>query len=306
MTASGDCGLPPRHILVATDLGLAARNATWRAAQLARAHGATLRLLHVPGEPREAEAARTALAQLAEAVQLRLGVAADVEVARGDPARETSRAALAADLLVVPAREGSSMRERIAGTTTERLVRASRIPVLVVKRPLARSRDRTDLAPPPKDLYDRVLACVDLGPGSADVITAATCLSADPRMEVFHVVAPEKQGARAEAAGTGTAVERARAALRERMAQAGPAADARAAVGFGHAGASVVAKERAVGADLIVLGRRERRLLGDWFLGTVTREVLSGSRCDVLLVPPRPRSFAAESAAATPDTSAVG
>lgn len=278
--------VPPRHIVVATDLGLGARNAVWRAAQLARAHDATLRLLHVPGHPGEADAARAALAELAEAVKLRLGVAADVEVARGEFAREAARAALTANLLVVPARDGHSLRERIAGTSTERVVRASRVPVLVVKRPLARTRDGATLAPPPKNLYDRVLACVDLGPASTGVIAAATCLSADPRMEVFHAVAPERKAAAAQAAASGTAVERARAALQERIAQAGePLQGARAAVGFGLAGASLIAKERALGADLVVLGRRRRGLLRDRFLGAVTQEVLAGSRCDVLLVP---------------------
>jgi nucleotide-binding universal stress UspA family protein len=297
--------LTPREIVVASDLSVAAANAAWRAAQLARALGATLRLLHGPAHPRHAEAARTSLLRLAQSVHHRLGVAADVEIAQGNLAL----GALTAGLLVVPARDRRTLRERITGTSTERFVRASRIPVLVVKRPIARARDGTAPAPSAKDLYDRVLACVDLGAASASIIAAARSVSADPRMEVLHVVQPRGPAAAAKAADDhpGTAVERARAAVQQHIAQAGfPAGSARASVGFGLTGPTLVARERARGADLVVLGKHGRGLLAEWLHGGLLREVLCATRCDVLLVPPLPRSASGPGAMSAPGCSALG
>jgi nucleotide-binding universal stress UspA family protein len=281
--ASGDSP-PTRTIVVATDLGLAGANATWRAAHLARGRGAALRLVHTVRPAGDEEAARAALSELGACVQARLGVAVDVELTRGDLARETARAAGDAQLLVVPARGAHTLRERISGTDTERIVRASRIPVLVVRRPLARARDSAVHAPAPQDLYARVLVGVQLAAGASGVIASASSLSADPRLEVFHALRADRQPA--QAAAQGTAVERARAALQAQIAVAGTlAASAVPTVGVGDAGASIVAKSRAIGAELVVLGRRESRLLGDLFLGAVAREVLAGSPSDVLLVP---------------------
>jgi nucleotide-binding universal stress UspA family protein len=301
-----------RDILVVSDLTMAAGHALWRAAHLARAHAATLRLLHVQPPSGDAAAAQAALDELAQAVQQRLGVAVQVAMVQGDLVREAMRAAQAADLLVLPARQAHTLRERTFGTSTERLVRASRIPALVVGRPLPLARDSTLPSPGRQHLYERVLVCMALAADGDDVIAAASALSADPRMEVFHAVQPQRPRAGARAANEanpGTSVEFARAALRQRIALAGAAAHGvRAAVGFGAAGASIVVKERAIGAELVVIGRRPRGLLGNFSpLGEVAREVLAQTRCDVLLVPRQPRAAPADSAStALPDRSALG
>ena len=273
--------LPPRTIVVASDLPLAGANAAWRAAQLAREHGAALHLLQVLPEARHVQATQTALDELSDAMRQRLGVAADVQVVHGDLLREAVRTSAGADLLVAAARDGRTWRERISGTSTERMVRASRIPVLVVKQLLTRARASEHSEPSGHQSHRQLLACVDLGPGSARVMAAALALGGTSQLEVFHALSPQ----RAPPAGAGTAVERSRAALQEQMGQAGAQRHAIPRVGFGDPGASVVARQRAVGADLVVLGKRQNRLLGDYFLGAVAREVLSGSTCDVLVVP---------------------
>jgi nucleotide-binding universal stress UspA family protein len=208
-------------------------------------------------------------------------VAAQVQVGCGDLLREAGRTSAGADLLVVPARDGRTWRERISGTSTERMVRATRIPVLVARQPLTRARASEQSEPLSRQLHQRLLACVDLGPGSGGVMAAALSLGGTSQIEVFHALSPQ----RAPSAGTGTAVERSRAALLEQIAQAGAQGQATPRVGFGDPGASVVARQRAVGADLVVLGKRPSRLLGDYFLGAVAREVLSSSTGDVLVVP---------------------
>ena len=278
--------LPPRTIVVASDLPLAGANAAWRAAQLAREHGAALHLLQVVPEARHAQATRAALDAVSDAMRQRLGVAAEVEVGCGDLLREAVRTSAGADLLVVPARDGRTWRERISGTSTERMVRASRIPVLVARQPLSRARASEQSEPLSRQLHQRLLACVDLRPGSGGVMAAALSLGGTSQIEVFHALSPQ----RAHPAGAGTAVERSRAALQEQIVQAGAQRHAMPRVGFGDPRASVVARQRAVAADLVVLGKRQSRLLGDYFLGAVAREVLSSSTGDVLVVPTVDRS----------------
>jgi nucleotide-binding universal stress UspA family protein len=43
------------------------------------------------------------------------------------------------------------------------------------------------------------------------------------------------------------------------------------------------------GADLIVIGKHGRSLLGEFFLGGATRTTLARAKCDVLVVPDHPR-----------------
>ncbi|WP_460890829.1 universal stress protein, partial [Ramlibacter alkalitolerans] len=50
--------------------------------------------------------------------------------------------------------------------------------------------------------------------------------------------------------------------------------------------AQVLARSRAMRADLLVLGKRRRARLADFFLGGVTQRVLAAAQVDVLLVPP--------------------
>lgn len=267
--------MPPRDILVVSDLSLASNEAVWRAGQLAGAHAAALRVLHVAGDAAQLAKAQASLARVTGSVSDRLAVRIEVDVVRGDLSREVARAVAGANLLVLPARDGSTMRERLSGTSTERLVRASRVPVLVVRRPVARSRDSAAVRPGRRDLYERVLVAVDLGPASEGAIAAATWVSDDPRMGVFHAVAPERSAS----------VHAVKATLDGLVRDTGAAAaGARATVGFGHPAGAVLAKERALGAELIVLGSRQKRLWSAFSLGATTQEVLSGSRCDVLLV----------------------
>jgi nucleotide-binding universal stress UspA family protein len=47
----------------------------------------------------------------------------------------------------------------------------------------------------------------------------------------------------------------------------------------------VLARERALRAELLVLGKRRRGLLADFFLGGVTQRVLAAAKADVLVLP---------------------
>lgn len=264
-------------VLALVDGSPSAANAAWRAALVARDHGFALHLLHDAARPAGANEAP----QVAEALRAHLQVAVHLAPTGGDALHAVVQASRGASLLVVGARRGNLLREFVLGTQAERLLRLCRIPVLVVKRPALAG-------------YRRVLVPVDLGAESGDAIATAALFSRDPRLEVLHAVSVRDEVAMRVAEVPEAVVRRqrhraaegARARLERSIAEAGLASEgARAAVAFGDPAVAVLARERAMRADLVVLGKRRRGLLADFFLGGVTQRVLAAARADVLTLP---------------------
>ncbi|NML46333.1 universal stress protein [Ramlibacter sp. G-1-2-2] len=262
-------------VLALVDGSAPAANAAWRAALVARDHRVPLRLLHSGAAGGEHDAPR-----LAAALRERLVITVETPPCEGDPLTHAVRAAREASLLVIGSRRGNPLREFVLGTQAERLLRLCRGPVLVVKRPVTAG-------------YRRVLVPVDLGAEASHVIATAGLFSRDPRMEVLHALRLDAEATLRLADAShevlrrqrGTAEVRARLSLQELIADAGAGPNgARLAVTFGDAAASVLARERAMRADLVVLGKRQRGMLADFFLGGVTQRVLAAARADVLIV----------------------
>jgi nucleotide-binding universal stress UspA family protein len=273
--------VPPRNLLVLHDLTSQATHAAWRAALIARDHGAGLCLLHAAGEADGIDTARRALEHLAADLRDQLGVRADVRVVQGDPISAAVQAGSRAGLVVLGARRANVLREWLFGTPAERLIRLCGGPVLVVKAPATSS-------------YRRVLVPVDLGPAAAPAIQAAAGLSRSTRIEVFHSLAvrdevtmraadvPEDEVRKYRA----RSADRVRTRIHELIGTVpGAGESAVPSLGFGHASSMVLAKEQAMRADLVVIGKRRRGLLADFFLGSVTQRVLARSRADVLVLP---------------------
>ena len=279
---------PPRSLLVLHDLTAQAGDAAWRAGMVARDQGADLCLLHAANEPAVADKARFVLERLAARLAERLGVQADVRVVDGDPVGAVVRAGAGAGLVVLGAQRANVLRDWIFGTPAERLIRLCGCPVLVVRRP-------------PTGSYRRVLVPVDLGPAAAPALTAAATLSRCTRIKVFHSLAvwhevtmraadvPEMEVRKHRQ----RSADQARARIHE-LIGAVPAAGLSAvpSIGFGDASSMVLAAEQAMSADLVVIGKRRRGLLADFFLGSVTQRVLSAARSDVLVLPAvRPSAY---------------
>lgn len=269
-----------RPVLAVGDFTAAGTNAAWRAALVARDLGAPLRLLQPPAASPQQEAA---FARLAAQIRHRVGVAAQVQALVGDFLQEAVRLAREAQLLVIATRPGNPLRALLQGTQAERLIRLCRAPVLVVKRTARGS-------------YRKVLVPVDLGEDAPAVIAAAARLSRDPRMEVLHALArPRPLGLRMPGADLpeaalrlqrSGAVAHARAALDEVIGAASVRDRVlRPSVTFGDAARTVLAREQAMRAELVVIGKRSRGLLADFFLGGVTQRVLAASKADVLVLP---------------------
>jgi nucleotide-binding universal stress UspA family protein len=270
-----------RGVVVLHDLSAQAAHAAWRAGMIARDQRTPLCLLHASAAAGQAAQARAALKPLAEELRAHLRIEVELRVLQGETPDAVVHAGRDAGLLVLPAQRRNVLREWMFGTQAERLIRLCGRPVLVVKRPATAG-------------YRRVLVPVDFGPADASFIAAATHLSRASHVEVFHSLATRNE-VTLRASDVPEAqvrsyrrrrLEQVRAAIGELIDLVpGARASAIPCVGFGHASSTVLAREQAMRADLVVIGKRRRGLLGDFLLGSVTQRVLAAARSDVLVVP---------------------
>lgn len=285
-------------ILVATDFSAHARHAAERAARLAHEAHSALTLLHVlPGEPlaqmREWLGASSAAEQTlrAEAHQQLTDLAAALAAARqvrvhtedaaGAPLDEILRAAerLDAQLLVLGARGAGFLRRLVLGTTSERLMRRTDRPLLVVRQT-------------PHEPYRRVLVAVDFSPWSREAVALARRVAPNAHLlllTVFQVPFEEKlRFAGVEADTVERYRQQARAQARQRvfaLADEAGLAPARwePCVVEGDASLRIVESEQAQGCDLVVLGKHGQSAAADLLLGSVTKHVLAEGSADVLV-----------------------
>lgn len=289
------------QIVAATDLSERARHAVGRALQLGALTEATVRIVHALGLDEmsrwpaggqagwgatltdEAQALLTAHVEAA-------GIPGDVqpelriESARADLA--ILHAARDAGLLVLGA-HGSGFIERVLiGSTTSRVLRKSRIPVLVVKQP-------------PKTAYHRVMVAVDFSPASLGAIATARRIAPAAHLVLAHVVEMPFLGKMQLAGVSAPGVEDYRAethaaahvALDALVTQAGLAADRHERMLVeGDPSRALLALEAATACDLIVLGKHGTHVVEELLLGSVTEHLLGESQCDLLVMtdPRRP------------------
>lgn len=286
-SAPAHAGFPLHRVLVITDLSPASTNAIWRAALIARERGASLRALYAGSRDRRPIASVSeALGKMADHVRGRVGIELEVQAHEGELLSRAVSSAREADLLVMGSRRANALRDWISGTQAERLIRLCRVPTLVVKRPAAPGRTAAFADTIEPGSYQRVLVSVDLRPEAVDLIAAAMTLSYGPRMEVFHALAANSKLTSIGRRPSETAMQRAQAMLRELIESTDAyRLGAVASIAFGHAASSVLARERASASELIVIGKRQRGLMGDFLLGSLTRHVLAESRSDVLVMP---------------------
>jgi nucleotide-binding universal stress UspA family protein len=142
---------PLATIAVGFDGSPEARRALELAAELARAHGARVRLAAVVAPPvvvqpaypsgygvdwdEQASAERVEADRLLERAVAELGVEAEAEVLVGSPARELGALSRFVDLLVVGSRGWGPALRVLLGSTSSRLAHDSACSVLVVPRP---------------------------------------------------------------------------------------------------------------------------------------------------------------------------
>jgi nucleotide-binding universal stress UspA family protein len=270
---------PLKRIVAACDLSPAGENAAWRAALLAREHGAWLRLVCVRARRSQLPAAQAGLDTLAAELQQRMQVAVIAQAVAGAVHKELAGAAAEADLLVLRAAGPHPVAEWLAGSHPGRLLRHCERPLLVVRKPASVG-------------YRRVLASVAFDGRAAAVIAAATGMMRGPHREVLQALEAQPELARPGGAGRDglLAARRLRAVVQEVIAQEDGARrvpDAPQVV-LDHSPELLLQKERSAFADLLVLARRPADAGDGWLLQGDSHQVLSRAASDVLLLPAEP------------------
>lgn len=289
------------HTLLApTDLSAPARQAAERAARLAADGGARLVLQHVvssgaldtlrqlfgaaPGDlqQRLLDEAREELRELGAALHERCGVDAELHLGSGAVAAEIASEAdaLDADLLVLGARGASLVHDLLLGSTTERVLRKTGRPLLVVRCAAAHA-------------YRRVLLPVDFSARSRQAIAMARALAPQAELLLLHAFEVPFEG-RLRHAGVGevelaaltaSARREAEARMAELVAASGLPADAvQPRVLHGDASVHILDQQQLHGSELIVIGKRGQGVLEELLLGSVTRHILTQARSDVLVI----------------------
>lgn len=286
-------------ILTGTDLSPRSDRALHRAALLARQFKAQLLVLHVvkDGQPSAmAEYERRQAAALLHGQAAHLAEIAnappDILVETGTPFEVIVRTARErqADLVVVGAHHGRRLREVLAGTTVERVVRAGNMPVLVVDAY-------------PNGPYRRVLVALDLSDASAQAFRAAQELGLlrSAEVSVVHAFRPHAKSMLSRTGASDDII--AGHVVNTAFEAAGDLTSFLDREGLNDDRHELVVEEGAPFAvltdairrqnpDLLVIGTRKHTGLKRVFLGSVAEEILRHVECDVLTVPPAELSTA--------------
>jgi nucleotide-binding universal stress UspA family protein len=281
-------------LMLATDLSNRSDLALRRAARLVRQFDCPWYILHVVDEDQpqlrievEVEQVRRYLnSQLAFFTEL-AGRTPEIWVEVGDPAKHISDCTRWAniDLLVVGSHRKNPLRDIFVGTTLERLVRTSHVPILLVNRAA-------------EDDYLMPLLALDCSPASAQAVRAAHELGLLPKSGAKAMYAFDPlggamlltTGASAGAiTGDYSAEERRRAIaeldeflLKEEL---GPVIDQRLI----EEGQPMTALRRVMDrepVDLLVMGTRGLTGMKRVLIGSVTDAAMRELDCDILAVPP--------------------
>lgn len=274
--------MTPRSILVVTDFSPCGHHALSRAALLAAQHDAALRLVYL-AYPAEAppEDAATRLAHHALQLTQRHGIRASAVSRLCFTVDDLLPEVRHADLVVWGTARVSGLRAFFVGQPVERLLRAARRPVLVVRRDAAHD-------------YRSLIVAVDFSPTSQALVDVGLALARPARAELFHAVSTANEGKLRQAEVSPAAIKAYRDACRrhaqDRMLRLTDSYDARrnrvrSAVGHGDPARQTVVQQQNSGAELIVVGRHPSSRWADLFFASTASRILGFSATDVLVVP---------------------
>jgi len=180
-------------------------------------------------------------------------------------------------LLVVGAARGARLRRMVLGTTAQRVLRESPVPVLVVRRPVARPLGRLlltgDLSELSAAVQEGALPLVERlfgAPGTARSLFVLPWSLVPPPLEESAL----EEAARAELEEF----------LSAPLEQGYPV---EAEVRVGEPADEIVAEARGWSAELVVVGTHARGWGARLLLGSVAEATLRDAPCNVLAVPPR-------------------
>ena len=291
-------------LLATTDFSAPARHALERAAQLAAAHpGAQLTLAHVVGasmlarlrgvmrdeapamEARVADETQQALTELAARLSTQYACPVNTRLAQGVALDAITDLAdeLQANLLVMGARGAHFVREFLLGSTTERVLRRTRRPVLAVKHR-------------PQGAYRRVMVPVDFSAHAVAAAQTAHRWLPDAEIILLHAYEVDFESTLRFASIADEQIHQYRVRAREdaldTMARfvdqlSIPAGQLTRHVVHGAPTLRILEHEQSLDVDLIAMGKHGQSTLEELLLGSVTKHVLFETHCDMLVATER-------------------
>lgn len=288
-----------RSIFAATDLSRPARRAADRAARLAQSASASLTLVHVVSGSALDELRRKIdtgggmcesiledsarrVHELGAELALRNGITVAERIATGHVVDEIVRIAREgkADLVVTGTLGAGFFRNRLVGSTAERVVKKSSSPVLMVRQT-------------PHETYRRVLVPVDLSEWSGPSVEIAAAVAPDADFVLMHMVEVPFEGRLRLAGVTDAAIDayritarnQAEPRMRELADRAGlkPGRWTTITPGGTRPWIEILRQEQEQDCDLIVIGKRGRTAVEELLLGSTTNSVIAESTSDVLI-----------------------
>lgn len=186
-----------------------------------------------------------------------------------------------ADLVVIGLGKANTMREKVLGSTADRVVRTASRPVLVVRWTTP-------------DPYRRIAAAVDFSEVSQAAAGAALRLAPGAAVAFVHAVEipPGFEQAMLKVGTPQADIERyRRARARDARRQIGaalaeldlPAACATMQIVHGAAGPALLRLSRSGRTDLLALGTHAGNAISQALMGSVACHVLRAAGCDVLV-----------------------
>jgi nucleotide-binding universal stress UspA family protein len=214
----------------------------------------------------------------------------DLRVALGKPAAEILHTArdVAADVIVMSSHGRSGMRKMFFGSTTERVLRETTVPVLVTPE----DRPRVVSVEDASQTLHRIVAPVDLTAASSRQIAVAAGIARALSIPLMlaHVIEPVFVPPRVRAVVPGSDAAR-REYAEERLAAlvavAGSTDAIETLVASGEPSEEIVKLAETRNAGLIVMGLHSSGLFGPR-MGSVTYRVLCLTHALVLALPPEP------------------
>ena len=290
-----------RSVLVPIDLSPGSDRIVGRAAQLPLADSARLTLLHVVPRTVAASRRRAAAAdarralevemdELPRALRDRVVVRHVVEVGGAAATISDCAASLHADLVVMGRGGGRALRDVFLGSTAERVLRRSQIPVLVVRLPARRRYRRPALAVDPAHGTDELVASLlRVVPPPRPTVGVIHAFEVPHLGLVYPSLSPERVAEERDYYRRKAFDEISRR-LSGSLARAGVATVERPVwkmyLRHGSPRTIIEKATRETSTDLLILGTHGYAGLAHALLGTVAGDVLRDVGCDVLVVPP--------------------
>jgi len=290
---------PLRAIVTATDFSAPSRHAAQRAAQLARAAGSGMTLMHTVGgsaledlrrwlaDDSQAAStieasARARLQELAAELGRSEGLDVQARLSIGHPVEQITQHAqeVQADLLVTGTRGAGFFRGVVVGSTAERIAKRSGRPVLMVRQL-------------PHEPYRRILVPVDFSEWSLAAIRLAQQVAPQATLVLMHAVEVPFEGKMRLAGVADEVVMHYRSAAQREALQRLSALAAQAGLSPDQVRLStpegaepwmlIVQEEQERDCDLVVIGRQGRHAIDEFLLGSTTRMVIADGAVDVLI-----------------------